>query len=65
LALHRLGLLFSHQGKLADAEAIYTRALQGYEALRPDYISTLNTVNNLGNLYTNQSKLAEAEAMYT
>jgi tetratricopeptide (TPR) repeat protein len=41
------------------------RTLVGYEkALRPDYISTLATVNNLGGLYRNQGKLAEAEQMY-
>jgi tetratricopeptide (TPR) repeat protein len=50
---------------LAKAEKIYIRALQGKEeALRPDHISILQTVNNLGNLYTNQNKLAEAEKMY-
>ncbi|KAH8657178.1 hypothetical protein BGZ60DRAFT_532027 [Tricladium varicosporioides] len=62
---HNLGDLYSGQGKLAEAEAMYLRALKGYEkALGPDHISTLDTVNNLGNLYKNQGKLAEAEAMY-
>jgi tetratricopeptide (TPR) repeat protein len=65
-ALHKLGLLYADQGKLADAEAMYTRALQGYEeALGPKHTSTLDTVNNLGLLYADQGKLAEAEAMYT
>ncbi|KAH8757094.1 Tetratricopeptide repeat-domain-containing protein [Hyaloscypha finlandica] len=65
-ALDSLGMLFSDQGKLAEAEAMYTRALQGYEeALGPKHTSTLRTVNNLGNLYKDQGKLAEAEAIYT
>jgi tetratricopeptide (TPR) repeat protein len=65
-ALHSLGILFFDQGKLAEAEAMYTRALQGSEeALGPKHTSTLSTVNNLGSLYKNQGKLAEAEAMYT
>jgi tetratricopeptide (TPR) repeat protein len=65
-ALHTLGILFSDQGKLAEAEAMYIRALQGKEeALGPKHISTLQTVNNLGILYTDQGKLAEAEAIYT
>ncbi|KAF7502885.1 hypothetical protein GJ744_004954 [Endocarpon pusillum] len=65
-ALYNLGLLYADQGKLAEAEAMYTRALQGKEeALGPKHTSTLDTVNNLGNLYKNQGKLAEAEAMYT
>ncbi|KAH9210981.1 hypothetical protein DL95DRAFT_437398 [Leptodontidium sp. 2 PMI_412] len=52
-ALHNLGLLYKNQGKLVEAEAMYTRALQGSEeALGPKHTSTL-------------SKLAEAEAMYT
>jgi tetratricopeptide (TPR) repeat protein len=63
--LDMLGLLWSDQGKLAEAEAMYLRALEGKEkALGPDHTSTLETVNNLGNLYSDQGKLAEAEAMY-
>ncbi|KAK6611224.1 NB-ARC and TPR domain protein [Botrytis cinerea] len=62
---HKLGLLYSDQGKLAEAEVMYLRALEGCEkALGPDHTSTLDTVNNLGNLYSNQSKIAEAEVMY-
>jgi hypothetical protein len=44
-----LGNLYANQGKLAEAEAMYTRALQGREeALGPKHTSTLQTVNNLG-----------------
>ncbi len=65
-ALHQLGMLFAEQGKLAEAEAMYSRALQGYEeALGPKHTSTLATVNNLGLLYADQGRLAEAEAMYS
>jgi tetratricopeptide (TPR) repeat protein len=65
-ALHSLGMLYADQGKLAEAEAMYTRALQGKEeALGPKHTLTLNTVNNLGNVYADQGKLAKAEAMYT
>ncbi|KAL4745474.1 hypothetical protein BDW72DRAFT_186605 [Aspergillus terricola var. indicus] len=43
---------------------MYQRALAGYEeALGPDHIYTLNTVNNLGILYLNQGKLKEAREM--
>ena len=63
-SLHSLGSLYFDQGKLADAEAMYRRALAGYEkALGPDHASTLDTVHALGNLYRGQGKLAEAEAM--
>jgi hypothetical protein len=51
-ALHNLGDLCKDQGRLAEAEAMYNRALQGYEeALGPKHTSTLGTVNNLGLLY--------------
>ena len=64
-AFHNLGGLYSDQGKLAEAEAIYMRALQGYEKARgPEHTTTLKTVNNLGVLYKSQGKLAEAEAMF-
>ncbi|MCJ1386317.1 hypothetical protein MMC17_009443 [Xylographa soralifera] len=60
LALDSLGMLYADQGKLAEAEAMYTRALQGTEeALGPKHTSTLSM------LFANQGKLAEAEAMYT
>ncbi|KAN0084763.1 HET domain containing protein [Elaphomyces granulatus] len=67
--LHMLGVLYANQGKLDEAEKMYQRALQGYvqgyeEAWGPDYILTMDTVNNLGNLYAVQDKLDEAEKMY-
>ena len=64
-AYHELGRLYKDQGKLAEAEQMYKRALQGKEkAWGPEHMSTLNTVNNLGNLYADQGKLVEAEHMY-
>jgi tetratricopeptide (TPR) repeat protein len=64
-AIHSLGRLYADQGKLGDAEAMYRRALEGYEkALGCEHTSTLSTVNNLGTLYRNQGKLSDAEAMY-
>ena len=60
-----LGNLYRDQGKLAEAEQMYQRALQGTEkALGAEHMSTLSTVNNLGILYRDQGKLAEAEQMY-
>ncbi|KAF7515787.1 hypothetical protein PCG10_002914, partial [Penicillium crustosum] len=62
---HGLGLLYSDQGKLKEAEKMYQRALAGREeALGPDHISTLSIVQNLGVLYHKQGKLKEAEQMY-
>ncbi len=64
-AIHSLGSFYTNQGKMAEAEAMYRRALEGKEkAWGPEHTSTLDTVNNLGNLYKDQGKMAEAEAMY-
>ncbi|KAF2726586.1 hypothetical protein EJ04DRAFT_582580 [Polyplosphaeria fusca] len=64
-ASHNLGDFYRNQGRLVEAEAMYSRALQGSEeALGPKHESTLLTVNNLGNLYIDQGRLAEAEVMY-
>jgi len=53
-ALHWLALLYADQGKLAEAEKMYIRALQGYkEAFKLDYILILDTVYNLNNFYAN------------
>ncbi|KAA6410089.1 MAG: nb-arc and tpr domain [Lasallia pustulata] len=64
-AVHNLGILYADQGKMAEAEAMYRRALEGKEkAWGPEHTSTLDTVHNLGLLYKDQGKMAEAEAMY-
>src|SRR5205814_1058321 len=47
--IHGLGRLYSDQGKLAEAEAMYQQAQEGDEKLCPG--------NNLGNVYANQGKL--------
>jgi hypothetical protein len=52
LYVYSLGMLFFDQGKLAEAEVMFTRALQGFtEVLGQKHISILNTVNSLGILY--------------
>jgi len=64
-AIIRLGNLHSDQGKLMEAEEMYSLALRGREkALGAEHPLTLNTVNNLGNLYVDQGRLKQAEVMY-
>ncbi|KAK7973201.1 hypothetical protein PG988_007335 [Apiospora saccharicola] len=76
-AFHSLGDLYSDQGKMAEAEAIYPLLrpgqdrrgrddiLTGTEKARGlDHISTLDTVNNLNILYSDQGRMDEAEAIY-
>ncbi|KAF7512688.1 hypothetical protein GJ744_000255 [Endocarpon pusillum] len=63
--MHNIGDLYINQARLAEAETMYSRALQDKEeVLGPKHTSTLDTVNNLGILYKAQGKLAEAETMY-
>ena len=63
--VNNLGTMYRDQGKLAEAEEMYSRALARCEkALGPDHTLTLATVYNLGTLYCDQGKLAEAEEMY-
>lgn len=61
-AFNNLGLLYADQGKMAEAEKMYQRALE--KSWGPEHTSTLDTVNNLGLFYNNQGKLDEAEKMY-
>ena len=62
---NRLGLLYSDQGKMKEAEDMYLRALTGKEKTwGPEHTSTLDTVNNLGLLYSDQGKMKEAEDMF-
>ena len=55
----------SDLGKMQEAEALYRRALDGFEkALGPEHTSTLREVKNLGRFYRYQGKMEEAETMY-
>jgi len=63
--LFMIGYLYTNQGKLAEAEQMYMRALKGKEkTLGVKHTSTLDVVNNLGLLYSDQGKLAKAKQMY-
>lgn len=64
--VNNLAFLYDEQGKLGQAEQMYTRAMNGLEKLLgPEHIASLETVNNLGVLYWEQGKLDQAEQMYT
>ena len=52
-ACHKLGNLYSNQGKMKEAENMYLRALTGNEKARgPEHTSTLDTIHNLEALYS-------------
>ena len=68
--VNNLGILYNKQGKLAEAEQMYQRALQGYEkALGTDntstYIPALNATWGLGALFEREVDLAKARIMYS
>ena len=56
-SVNNLAILLRAQGKYAEAEPLFRRALQGREAeLGPTYPHTLSSVNNLANLLSDQGK---------
>ena len=64
-SLGNLAELYYYQGKYAEAEPLYKRALAIKEkALGPDHPSVATGLNTLALLYYNQGKYAEAEPLY-
>ena len=65
LSLNNLGSLLQAQGKLAEAQPYYARALAIQEkVLGPEHPNTASSLNNLGYLLQAQGKLAEAQPYY-
>jgi len=63
--LNNLAELYRAQGKYADAEPLYQRALRIVEAaLGPAHPHVVTSLNNLALLYSTQGKYAEAEPLY-
>ena len=70
LAVNNLGNLYTHQGKLDDAEKLLIRALEGYEEVLDSqafarYRPTLNTMSALGDVFKAQGNVTKAKTMYT
>jgi tetratricopeptide (TPR) repeat protein len=60
-----LGALYADQGKLDAAEAMYSRAMAGYErTLQSETIPALKTIYNMGLLHCDQSKVEDAKTMF-
>jgi tetratricopeptide (TPR) repeat protein len=60
-----LAMLYHNQGRYAEAEPLYQRALHIYEqALGPEDLNTALTLHILAVLYRDQGKYAEAEPLY-
>ena len=57
--------LYKEQGRYADAEPLYKRALAIREnALGPDHLDVAQSLNNLADLYSAQGRHADAEPLY-
>ena len=64
-SLNNLAGLYEAQGRYAEAEPLYKRALAINEkALGPDHPDVAASLNNLANLYQAQGRYAEAEPLY-
>jgi len=64
-ALSTLAMAYSKQGKYADAEDLYKRALAIFEKARGTSQDLLaETLYNLANVYIHQGKYADAENLY-
>lgn len=63
-AVHNLGIVRQDQGRMAEAETVLRRALEGRSAtLAPDDKDTLATLSALGNLYREMNRLPEADQL--
>ncbi len=63
--LNSLAILYKQQGKYAEAEPLYMKALKiREESLGPEHPKVAAILNNLGNLYRAQGKYAEAERFH-
>src|SRR5271166_915342 len=64
-ALNNLAVVYKSQGRYAEAEGLYKRALAIREkALGASHPNVAGTLNNLALLYAAQAKYADAEALY-
>ncbi len=64
-SLSNLAGLYHDQGRYAEAEPLYKRALAIVEkALGPDHPQVATSLNNLAELYRAQGKYGEAEPLY-
>jgi tetratricopeptide (TPR) repeat protein len=66
LTMNGLALLYGVQGKLAQAEELYNKVLEGQSrVLGEEHPDTVATMNNLAALFVEEGKNAEAERLST
>ena len=65
LALNDLAELYKEQGRYAEADPLYRRALATWkEALGPNHPDVAQSLNNLAGLYLAQGRYADAEPLH-
>jgi tetratricopeptide (TPR) repeat protein len=65
VALNNLAIVYKEQGKYADAEGLFKRALAIQEKTRgKDHPDVAATLNNLAVVYLEQGKYADAEGLH-
>lgn len=62
--LNNIATVYDWQGRYAEAERLYKRALEIEDKLGRNPLSTAMTLNNLAVLYGHQGRYADAEALY-
>ena len=63
--LNNLARLYQAQGKYAEAEPLYQRALaNGEKVLGPEHPTVAASLNNLAELYTSQGEYSNATPLY-
>ncbi len=64
-SLNNLAILYADQGRYAEAEPLYKRALAIKEkVLGPEHVDFATTLDSLASLYADQGRFAEAEPLY-
>lgn len=64
MSLDNLAVLYSNQGKYAEAEPLYQRSMAIREkGLGPDHPAVATSLHNLAGFYANQRKYAEAQPL--
>lgn len=63
--MSNMGLLLQAQGRLAEAETYYRKALKGFRrVLGDEHPTTIYRMSNLGTVLRDQGQLSEAEELF-
>ncbi|HXA64128.1 MAG TPA: tetratricopeptide repeat protein, partial [Bryobacteraceae bacterium] len=64
--MNNLSIIYRHEGKYAQAEALLSAALEiKRRVLGREYPNTLKTMGNLANVYHDEGKYPQAETFFS